>query len=192
MHIIQEDYERSLTRESKEKPAHFAEERGLTGAVGKAWLRDGAQSREAIRERPVLLEDLNPRSVWRGFGAVIAMADEYERARDARRLASIFGERGLPYACFAAKNDKATTPGECRAELLAEETSLTRAPDQELRPAAGCSGAHHIKFSHGKRRTRAIRNLPASCSAIALLGRCEYTFSISAEAAPVCCTSVGL
>jgi hypothetical protein len=59
------------------------------------------------------------------------MADEHECARAARLLAGISGERGLPDAGVAAKNDKAAMPGECRAELRKEQAALLRASDQK-------------------------------------------------------------
>ena len=183
MHVLQNDYEWLLARDSDEKFAHLVEERRLTGTVAETGFRDRAQGRRAIRKCAKLLEEFNPWSVGRGFGSIVALTDEYERSRATRFLADILGQRGLPDTGLAAENNKAALPGNGRAKLRVGKVPLTLAPNQERWAATPVGGAHHRTSSRTLRRNSAFAREP-TCSDYTLIAHCLMAHAGSGLFAP--------
>ena len=131
--ILEEHEDRAGGAELGEEAADLSEERGLVGDALQDAAGEGSRWGWQLGGGGIGRHEVEPGSVRRGVGQVVAVAGQHAAAARGRVLSQVPGQGGLADACLATEEDQPPMAGDTRGELFAQEDLLPCPADERRR-----------------------------------------------------------
>jgi hypothetical protein len=129
--VIEQQEERMLCGEGSEEVAGVVEEGSLAGdRTDGAALGEGGRKDGRVVYGRVGGEEIDPGTVGRGLGKVVAASDQHQRALLSCLPRQCLGERGLADPRLPTDQNEAAVPCEGGIEVLAQEGEFARTPNK--------------------------------------------------------------
>ena len=170
--VLEEDEDWTSGGELGQESPHLGEERGLIGDRRQPAAGEGGRGRGQARVALASLEQVEPRTVGRGVGQVVAGPGQDAAAESGRVVES---GRGPGWSCrcpLRHRRGRAGRPRRGRGQLLAQNILLPRPADEERgRPQGGDARSAGVAV---RPRGDVVHNCPisvASCLEIVPIRR---------------------
>ena len=163
MEIVEKGDHRLLLRKMVEEFAHLPEECRLIRRLDRvAGQRIEARRHRASELLVIVVQEIDPRTVGRRLGEVVAAPDQRQRTLVGRLPTERFDQRGLADPGLATDQHEPAAPTARRREQFAQQHPLALSSDEECAIEIPTCGVRHHRLYHLYRRATARQGIGRS------------------------------